>query len=101
MPPASVVGGECLARRGVDLATVACSLANTFSFKPLERLAGAAARPVERDVENLGDAGAVAAHHHDPVGQRQRLVDVVGDQHQGRPVLAPRPPAGGPAGARG
>ncbi len=33
--------------------------------------------------------GRGVAHHHGPVGERDRLADIVGDQHHRRPVLGP------------
>ena len=44
----------------------------------------AAAGPGEIDVQHFADAGRRAiGHHHQPVGQEKRLVDVVGDHQHG------------------
>ena len=48
-----------------------------------------AAWPRERQHDILDHAAGPCAHHDDAVGEEQRLVDVVGDEHGGRRDLAP------------
>ena len=53
------------------------------------REAVARAGQVDRDIGE--DAARARPHHHDAVGQRHRLLHVVGDEEQGRPVSAHSP----------
>ena len=52
------------------------------------RLAVARARQIDRDL--LGDAAGMRPHHHDAVGQHDRLLDVVGDHDQRRLRVGPQ-----------
>src|SRR5262245_13709495 len=46
----------------------------------------------ERHCEDLSDrSGWTAGHHDDTVRQEQRLIDIVGDHHDGFAVLVPEP----------
>lgn len=47
------------------------------------------ARVGQRDGDDRVDAARTGGHHDDPVGEEDRLVDVVGDEHDGAPVAAP------------
>ena len=48
------------------------------------------ARPLKIDVDDLRNASRRWLHHHDPVGEQQGFVDVVGDEQQCRPGIGPQ-----------
>ena len=50
---------------------------------------GEAARPRRRVVEHLDDAAGPRRHHGDPVGEKHRLADRMGDEHHGLAALHP------------
>ena len=54
-----------------------------------KRVVEAGAGPGHGDVDQIGDHAAV--EHGDPVGEEDRLLDVVGDEHDGEAALAPQP----------
>src|SRR4051812_49044718 len=45
--------------------------------------------PRDRHLKHLADAAGAGRHHHDAVRQKDRLVDVVGDEDDGPALLGP------------
>src|SRR5215813_8493599 len=89
-PEAAALGRLDLAGVGNDRAVEgAVERREHASFDEVEgrRLAVTRARQVAGDL--LIEAPGPRAHHHDPVGEHDRLLDVVGDHDQGRLELGP------------
>ena len=62
-------------------------------FSALDEIEGgglAVARPWQIDVDLVEDAAGPRAQHHDPVGEHDGFVDVVGHQDQGRLGVGPQ-----------
>ena len=70
---------------------------STSSGSSSDRAAARAAPPVD----DLGDPARARRHHHDPVGQHDRLRDGVRDEQHRRAASRPRSAAARPASARG
>ena len=60
------------------------------AFDEIEGGGLAVARPRQVDLDLVEDAAGARAHHHDAVGEHDRLVDVMGDQDQGRLGVGPQ-----------
>src|SRR5882757_1675969 len=89
-PPAP--GAGAAAEHAVRVSTAAASAAMSFQLRTGLPLCGECADGPQHpggkvDVDELGDTGGCSAEHGDAVRHVHRLVDVVGDQHDGHPEL--------------
>ncbi len=63
---------------------IRCRSATSGRIRPTARMR-------ERDIEGLADAARTRRHHHHPVRQEDRLLDIMGDHCYGDALMLPEP----------